>query len=96
MSKKTPEQQFKVLKKEQVGDTVVISGRKLVPPAKRIVLPLENQRVLSAKVIRQTKKGPEVLTIERINHLPSQAEVRLHTKETVFPGDYEVELTIKS
>lgn len=95
MSKKTPEQQFAVTKKGMLDGKISIAGRKLPPPAKRIVLDLGSQKILSAKIMRLTKKGPLELTVERINYLPTRGETRLHTKETLYPGDYELTIEVK-
>lgn len=77
------------------GDTdaaglVTISGQKLPPPSKRITLHQKGLKITGAQIIRHDKKGDRVFTIARINHLPTFEQVRLHTKETLFPGHYEI------
>ncbi len=77
------------------GDTgaeglVTITGQKLPPPSKRITLHQKGLKITDAQIIRHDKKGDHVFTIARINHLPTFEQVRLHTKETLFPGHYEI------
>jgi len=77
------------------GDTdaeglVTITGKKLPPPSKRITLHQKGLKITGARIIRHDKKGDQVFTTARINHLPTFEQVRLHTKETLFPGHYEV------
>lgn len=77
------------------GDTdaeglITISGQKLPPPSKRITLHQRGLKITSAQIIRHDRKGDQEFTIVRINHLPTFEQVRLHTKETLFPGHYEI------
>lgn len=71
---------------------LIISGRKMPPPNKRITFHQKGLKIISAKIIRKDKKGPQEYEIKRINHLPTFEEVRLHTKELLYPGDYEIVL----
>ena len=69
---------------------VKIVGNKMAPPSKRITLHQKGLKITGARIIRHDKKGDQVFTTARINHLPTFEQVRLHTKETLFPGHYEV------
>ena len=69
---------------------VKIVGNKLAPPSKRITLHQKGLKITSARIIRHDKKGDQQFTIARINHLPTFEQVRLHAKETLFPGHYEI------
>lgn len=79
------------------GDTcsLIISGHKLGPPSKRISLHQRQLKVLSAVIFRIDRKSPAEYPVDRINHLPSFQQVRLHTKHTQYPGKYQVSLSYK-
>jgi len=95
VTKKTPQEQFKTTKQRRNGQEIIITGLKLPPPAKRIVLEQNHKKVLNAKITRINKNGSVSLTIKRINHLPKINQTRLHTEEVVFPGKYELRLNVK-
>ena len=67
-----------------------ISGKKVGPPSKRLTFHQKKLKIKSAQIIRRDKKGTSVYEVVRINHLPTFEEVRLHTKELLYPGDYRV------
>src|SRR5258708_934229 len=69
---------------------LVVEGRKVGRPSKRITLHQKGLKVISAQIIRKDKKGDQQFEAIRINHLPTLQQVRLHTEETLFPGYYEV------
>src|SRR3989344_6335309 len=69
---------------------VKIVGNKMAPPSKRITLHQKGLKITGARIIRHDKKGDQVFTIARINHLPTFEQVRLHSQETLFPGPYEI------
>jgi hypothetical protein len=71
---------------------VVIEGRKLPAPSKRITLHQNNMRVLDAKIIYKHKKGDIECEVIRINHVKSFSEIRLHTSSILYPGEYVVTL----
>ncbi len=64
----------------------------MAPPSKRISLHQKSIRITNAKIIHKTKKGPLEHEIIRINYLPTFQEVRIHTKQILYPGEYEVVL----
>ncbi len=37
-------------------------------------------------------KGKRDIEVFRINHLPTQEQVRIHTKEMLYPGRYQLEI----
>lgn len=65
------------------------------PPSQRITLHQKGLKIISAKIFRRDKAGQKEYEIKRINHLPTFEEVRLHTKELLYPGDYEIVLEYK-
>ncbi|MBI2009125.1 hypothetical protein HYS84_01795 [Candidatus Saccharibacteria bacterium] len=69
---------------------VTITGQKMPPPSKRITLHQKGLKITGARIVRHDKKGDQEFSIARINHLPTFEQVRLHTKETLFPGPYEI------
>ncbi len=46
--------------------------------------------ISSAQITRKDKRGDQQFVPQRINNMPTLEQVRLHTKETLFPGYYEV------
>lgn len=71
---------------------LIITGKKIGPPSKRITLHQKGLKVTSAKIIRQDKRGPTEHEVIRINHLPTFEQVRLHTAGMLYPGPYVIEL----
>ncbi len=71
---------------------LIIAGKKIGPPSKRITLHQKGLKVTSAKIIRQDKRGPTEHEVTRINHLPTFEQVRLHTAGILYPGLYVIEL----
>lgn len=75
--------------------TLFIKAKKLPPPSKRITLHQKGLKITSANLTRLDKKGDSALKIIRINHLPTFEQVRLHTNDTLFPGNYTIEIEYK-
>lgn len=71
---------------------VEIIGLKLPPPSKRITLEQSNIKVLRAKIVYKHKKGDIESEVSRINRMKSFGEIRLHTKNLLYPGMYIVTL----
>jgi hypothetical protein len=78
----------------KIGDvnSVEIEGQKLRPPSKRITLNQSSIKVQNAKIIYKYKKGNVEYEVSRINHIKSFGEVRLHTNNILYPGNYVVTL----
>jgi hypothetical protein len=75
---------------------LTIIGQKLPPPNHRISLHQIGLKILSAKIIKLEKQGPLEINVDRINHLPSFEQVRLHTNQILYPGRYQIELNFSS
>jgi hypothetical protein len=45
---------------------------------------------MEAKITQHHKNKEIEYTVDRINHLPSFQEVRLHTAQIQYPGDYTI------
>lgn len=72
---------------------VTITGKKTGRPAKRLTLHQKGLKITSAAVTHKDKTGHVVKEVARINSHAKFDEVRLHTAETLYPGEYHVELT---
>ncbi len=70
--------------------SVTIRGKKAGRPSERITLHQHGLKITSATITKHDKKGDQTLTVERINNHDTYDEVRLHTAEKVFPGEYTV------
>jgi aminopeptidase N len=70
--------------------TVVISGRKIGRPSKRLTFHQKDLKISSARVVKHDKKGDSEIPIARINNQASYDEVRLHSDELLFPGEYSI------
>lgn len=75
------------------GGSVIINGAKTGSPAKRLVFHQKGLKITAAKISRFDKSASKDLEISRINLHKSFDEVRLHTKETLYPGRHRVEMT---
>lgn len=71
---------------------VIIQGKKVGRPAQRISLHQNGLKITSAKIIKHDKKGDQELAVKRINNQASLHEVRLHTEDMVYPGNYTLEI----
>ena len=76
--------------------TVIISGQKVIRPNKRITLHQSELLITTAKITRHDKKADQIFKVIRINHHKSLNEVRLHTNELLYPGEYTVELSFRA
>lgn len=71
---------------------VIISGQKTGRPNRRITLHQKGLKIVSAKVIKRDKKTDAEVPIDRINSHKAYDELRLHSKEQLYPGTYEIEI----
>jgi len=79
----------------QLTGKVIITGQKAGRPSHRLTFHQNKLKVTSAIVTRHDKKGDHEIAITRINHHQSLHEVRLHTSQLLYPGNYTVELTFE-
>jgi aminopeptidase N len=70
---------------------VVITGKKIGPPAKRLVLHSKDLKVSSARITK-LGKADEELKLARINIHKSYDELRLHTEDSLRGGLYRIEV----
>ncbi len=71
---------------------VVITGKKVGPPSKRISFHQHGLTITSASIVKLGKNGNQDITLDRINHHGSYDEVRLHAAEMIYPGTYSVSM----
>ncbi len=69
---------------------VTIRGKKIGRPSQRLTFHQKELKITSAKVVKHDKKAEKPLEVARINNQNSFDEVRLHTDEMVYPGEYSV------
>ena len=72
--------------------SVTIRGKKVGRPSQRITFHQKELKVSCANIVKHDKKGDQPLTVSRINNQNSYDEVRLHTEDMVYPGDYTITL----
>lgn len=71
---------------------VIIRGKKIGPPSQRITLHQKDLKIKNAKIFKLDKKNETEVKIDRINTQRSFDELRLHTKEKIFSGEYRTEI----
>ena len=75
--------------------SVIISGQKVQRPNKRLTFHQNGLTVSRAHIIRHDKKGDQTIEVSRINYHKKFDEVRLHTDEMLYPGQYTISLSFK-
>jgi len=76
--------------------TVTIRGKKVGRPAKRLTFHQHDLKVTAATITKHDKTGTTELAISRINKQDSFNEVRLHTTEMIYPGEYTVQMEFEA
>ncbi len=71
--------------------SVVIIGKKTGRPSQRITLHQKDLKVTSAK-LEKLGKDQKAIEVDRINTHNKFDEVRLHSKNMVYPGQYQITL----
>jgi aminopeptidase N len=79
----------------QLEGTVVITGQKAGRPSQRLTFHQHGLTVVEANITRSDKKGDKTFVPARISHHKSFDEVRLHTDELLYPGQYSVTMRFK-
>jgi aminopeptidase N len=70
--------------------SVTITGRKVGRPSERLTFHQVDLQAQSATIVKHDKKGDQEYIVSRINNQDSLQEMRLHTDETLYPGNYTV------
>ncbi len=71
---------------------LVVTGFKQQRPSHRLTFHQNGLKISAAKAIKLDKKGDQPVTIDRINNQSKLHEVRLHSKQLLYPGRYQVEI----
>ncbi len=71
---------------------VKINGNRVAKPSQRLTFHQNGLKITSARLVKHSKTGDQTIKVDRINHHNKFDEVRLHTKEMLYPGSYSVEL----
>ncbi|MGH7238810.1 MAG: M1 family metallopeptidase, partial [Candidatus Saccharimonadales bacterium] len=71
---------------------VTIAGQKVGRPSQRITLHQKGLKIAEAKITKHDKSGDQIITISRINTQKTYDEVRLHSKQMIYSGNYTLEL----
>lgn len=72
--------------------SVVVRGRKVGQPTQRITLHGKDLKIVSASIVKHDKKGEQTIALDRVNRHRRLEEIRLHSKEMIYPGEYTVAL----
>lgn len=75
--------------------TVTITGRKVGRPSKRLTFHQKALRITEASIVLHQKQGQQTIAVDRINNQSSYDEVRLHTNQQLFPGEYTVTMAFE-
>lgn len=76
----------------KLAGKVTIKGQKTGRPSKRLTFHQNGVKITSATISNHSKKGDRVIAVTRINHHQSLHEVRLHTAELLYPGEYTIDM----
>lgn len=76
--------------------SVTITGRKQGRPSQRLTFHQHDLKITKASMVRRDKKGERAIAVSRINHQRKLDEVRLHTDELLYAGDFEVRLEFET
>jgi aminopeptidase N len=82
-------------KSKTFSGQVTISLKKTGRPSQRLTFHQNGLTIIKASIIKHDRHDSRPINILRINNQNSLNEVRLHTSEMVYSGDYEVSLTFK-
>jgi|AntRauTorcE11897_2_1112592.scaffolds.fasta_scaffold00030_74 puromycin-sensitive aminopeptidase len=74
------------------GGEVSVTGKKVGRPTKRITLHQSGLQVHKATIVKSDKSSTQTIPVTRIVNQNSFDEVRLHTDEQMYPGNYTIEL----
>jgi aminopeptidase N len=77
---------------KKISGTAVITGQKTGRPSQRLTFHQHGLTVTEATITKRDKKGEQSFTAVRISHHKSYDEVRLHTEELLYAGQYTITL----
>ena len=76
--------------------SVTIRGRKKGAPSKRLTFHQNGLTITAAAAVRHDKKGDQPIEITRLNHHSTLHEVRLHSEQPLYAGEYTVTLDFEA
>ncbi|HUD08027.1 MAG TPA: hypothetical protein VMQ52_03035 [Candidatus Saccharimonadales bacterium] len=74
---------------------VRITGLRTGPPSRRLTFNQHNLKISVPTITRHNRQTEQSMTIIRINHHQSFSEVRLHTGEQLYNGNYNVTMNFR-
>ncbi len=72
--------------------SVIITGKRSGRPSQRMTFHQVGLTITDAQITKHDKKGLDEIAVERTNTHKSSEEVRVHTNQMLYPGDYTVRL----
>lgn len=81
---------------KKFGGQVTISGRKTGRPSHRLTFHQKDLKIKSAKLTKHDKSGDIELVVDRINTHQAYEELRLHSKDVIYPGEYSVTIEFEA
>ncbi len=76
--------------------SVEITGKKIGRPSRRLTFHQNGLKITKTTITKHDKKGNETVAICRINTQNTLHEVRLHTDDMLYPGQYTVYLEFEA
>lgn len=70
--------------------TVTIRGKKTGRPSRRLTFHQQGLKISAGTITKHDKKGKAAVAVSRINNQNGADEVRLHTGDMIYPGEYTV------
>lgn len=71
---------------------VLITGIKSGKPSKRFTFHQKDLNITEAQIIKYEKKENQIINVERLNSHKSYDEIRIHTSNILYPGQYSINL----
>ncbi len=81
--------------KMSFSGTVVIRGKKVGPPSQRITFHQKGLTITKAKLTRHDRTADKEIKVSRLNTHEKMDELRLHTSQKIFAGNYSVEISFR-
>lgn len=82
--------------KKHFSGSVIIRGRKTGRPSSRITLHQKGLKIKSASIIHHHKNGKQDIELARHNTHKAYDELRIHSKNILYPGSYELSIEFEA
>lgn len=83
---------LRIVEANKYDGYVIIHGKKLGRPSKRLVVYFSGHRILGANLSRKDKNGETPVDISRINQHARYQELRIHAGSILYPGEYVIRI----